>query len=167
MSRTVSRSIVRSLVAVAAASLFAACNDHALTAPSATDVAAVTIRNATTRYLDLNAAIEDGFVLLHGCETRGDEGPVGIVYVKSSRLDATIDPTLPEGLIYAPASPRPVLVAVEFAVPYQAWTDAAPPKFLGNTFQREDEFGVFGLHVWVWRQNPKGMFAESNPDVSC
>ena len=27
--------------------------------------------------------------------------------------------------------------------------------------------GVFGLHVWLWRNNPAGLFAESNPNVSC
>jgi len=26
---------------------------------------------------------------------------------------------------------------------------------------------VFGLHVWVWRHNPEGMFATTNPNVSC
>jgi hypothetical protein len=58
-------------------------------------------------------------------------------------------------------------VGVEFAIPYALWTRDLPPKFLGVPFQPEDEFGVFALHVWVWRNNPEGMFAESNPNVSC
>ena len=54
--------------------------------------------------------------------------------------------------------------AVEFAV---LDTGQPAPGFLGATFQREEEFGVFGLHAWVWRDNPNGLFAETNPRVSC
>jgi hypothetical protein len=56
---------------------------------------------------------------------------------------------------------------VELAVPYALWTQPQEPRFLGASFQQEDEFGVFGLHVWLWRANPEGLFAESNPNVSC
>jgi hypothetical protein len=38
---------------------------------------------------------------------------------------------------------------------------------MGAEFQREDEFGVFGLHVWVWRNNPNGLFEEAHPRISC
>jgi hypothetical protein len=93
---------------------------------------------------------------------------VGAVYALPERLDGVIDPWEPEGLIYEPtAQGRFRLVGVELIVPYAAWSDAAPPEFLGATFQREDEFGVFGLHVWIWRRNPEGLFAQSNPRVSC
>jgi hypothetical protein len=56
---------------------------------------------------------------------------------------------------------------VELAIPKPLWTGAGLPTFLGATFQSEDEFGVFALHVWVWRTNPDGLFAETNPRVSC
>ena len=59
------------------------------------------------------------------------------------------------------------LVGVELAVPYALWTAPAPPAFLGTPFQREDEFEVWALHVWVWRDNPAGLFAESHPLVAC
>ena len=58
-------------------------------------------------------------------------------------------------------------VGVEFAIPYTLWTEPQPPQFLGAPFQPEDEFGVFALHAWVWRQNPNGLFTETNPRVSC
>jgi hypothetical protein len=79
-------------------------------------------------------------------------------------LDGQIDPSTPDALIYEPHEDGLKLVGVEFAV-LDAGQDA--PKFMGATFQREDEFGVFGLHVWVWRDNPNGLFAETNPRVSC
>jgi hypothetical protein len=169
MSRTVSHSLRHSLAIVAVAALLAACDKDGPAAPSKTDEAVATLRSATTRYQDLNAAIADGFVFLHGCENRPGEGPVGIVYVHPGRLmDGKIDAAVPDALIYAPnGSDRPTLVGVEFAIPYPLWTKPEPPKFLDATFQPEDEFGVFGLHVWVWRDNPRGLFAESNPNVSC
>jgi hypothetical protein len=123
----------------------------------------------TARYHNLNAALADGFVLLHPCEVRPGEGPVGAVYVQMDRLlDGRIDPELPDALIYEPGrNERQTLVGVEFAIPYSQWTRDLPPTFLGATFQPEDEFGVWALHAWVWRHNPEGMFAESNPRVDC
>ena len=124
---------------------------------------------ATARYHDLDAAIADDFVFLHGCETRGDEGPVGIVYVHMGRLtDGIIDPASPEALIYEPRrNGKPKLIGIELAVPYGLSSNQQPPTFLGRPFQAEDEFGVWGLHVWLWSVNPEGLFAESHPGVSC
>jgi hypothetical protein len=184
MDKTESHSLRQSLIIVAAAALFAACSNDAPLAPNRqvvipaqlgavpsreTDGVIGTLHRVTARYHDLDVAIADGFVFLHPCENRPGEGPVGIVYVHLGHLmDGVINPELPDALIYEPGrNDRPKLVGVEFAVPYPLWTAQAPPQFLGATFQSEDEFGVFGLHVWVWRDNPNGLFAESNPKVSC
>ncbi|HEX6064417.1 MAG TPA: hypothetical protein VFZ04_09380 [Longimicrobiales bacterium] len=131
------------------------------------DAAIVTMRRATDRYHRIEVARNDGFVLLHPCEVRPDEGPVGIVYVNFARLlDGVIDPALPDALIYEPGpNGTEKLVGVEFAVLAAPGQD--PPTYLGNVFQLEEEFGVFALHAWVWKSNPEGMFAESNPRVSC
>ena len=181
MNTSTSRPRVRLAAIVASATLLAACAAEApvalerptlLAANTSTDMEAAralaTLRRATARYHDLTAATDDGFVFLHGCESRPDEGPVGAVYVHPGRLDGVIDPGGPEALIYEPGeNGRARLVGVELVVPYVAWTNAEPPEFLGASFQREDEFGVWGLHVWLWRHNPEGLFAESNPRVSC
>jgi hypothetical protein len=163
-----------------AAMLLVACSDDVTTgltrgAPQHStsnddaNVALATLERVTAKYHRLDAAVADSFTLLHPCEQRGDEGPVGIVYVNFARLlDGVIDPELPDALIYEPSKiGQPTLVGVEFAIPYSMWNDATPPQFLGATFQPEDEFGVFALHAWVWRRNPNGMFAETNPRVSC
>jgi hypothetical protein len=176
-------------LALAAAVLLGACADPAPLAPSepvAKPLPAValqamngqgadavraltTIAQATARYHDLDLAKADGFVFLHGCETRGDEGPVGIVYVHMDRLtDGVIDPASPDALIYEPRrNDKPKLIGVEFATPFALWSEPEPPTFLGRSFQAEDEFGVWGFHVWLWTVNPNGLFAESNPRVSC
>jgi hypothetical protein len=126
-----------------------------------------TLRRVTARYHDIDTALADGFVLLHPCEERGDEEPVGAVYAHFGRvLDGVISAELPDALVYEPgANGKHKLVAVELAQPYAFAPQA--PTFMGATFQEEDEFGVWALHVWVWRHNPEGMFAESNPRVSC
>lgn len=175
------------LALVATAALLAACAEEGPVAPAsesqiqmqvaaepATTIqraeAVATLQRVTARYHDLNVALQDTFVLLHECETRPGEGPVGMVYVNFNRLlDGVIDPSSPDALVYEPAGPsgRPSLVAAEFAMPYALWTDTEPPKFLGAEFQREDEFGVYGLHVWIWRNNPNGLFEEANPRISC
>jgi len=181
MTTSPSRRRVRFATVVATATLIAACATEAPVAPETpalrtantrADVegarALAALRRATARYHDLKAATDDGFVFLHGCESRPDEGPVGILYVHPGRLDGVLDPNEPEALIYEPLEDGGVrLVGVELAIPYVAWTNAQPPEFLGATFQPEDEFGVWGLHIWLWRKNPEGLFAESNPRVSC
>ena len=181
MNTSTSRRRVRFLTIVGAATLVAACAAEAPVAPEMPALrtanpradteearALATLRAATARYHNLKAATDDGFVFLHGCESRPDEGPVGMVYVHPGRLDGVIDPREPEALVYEPGeNGQARLVGVELAIPYVAWTNAQPPEFLGATFQPEDEFGVWGLHIWLWRQNPEGLFAESNPRVSC
>jgi hypothetical protein len=181
--KTVTHAFRRSLAIFAGAAVFAGCADDVPVAPTepsflseigaATpeekDRAIVTMRKATKRYRDLSAAIKDGFVLLHECEVRPGEGAVGTVYVHFGRvLDGVIDPALPDALIYEPQrNGRLTLVGVEFAVLIPPGDDPQPPTFLGVPFQREDEFGVFALHAWVWRRNPDGLFAEAHPKVSC
>jgi hypothetical protein len=143
--------------------------EQTLVAGAEARAAIATIRRATARYHDLDTAIAEGFVLLHPCEERPGEGPVGIVYVHFDRLmDGVIDPASPDALVYEPSSNgRPKLVGAEFAIPFALWSEPEPPQFLGAEFQPEEEFGVWGLHIWAWRHNPEGMFAEANPKVSC
>jgi hypothetical protein len=184
---TVTNSLGRSFTLVAAAALFAACGDQNPVTPrlaaantpqldrSRDDAherdiqrAVETLRRVTARYHNIENAKKDNFVLLHDCETRLNDEPVGTVYVNMSRLtDGVINPEKPDALIYEPGPTGLTLVGVEFAIPFQLWTQSEPPKFLGATFQREDEFGVFALHAWVWRSNPNGLFAETNPRVTC
>jgi hypothetical protein len=138
--------------------------------PSAqTNRALAELRRATARYHDVDAALEDGFIPVGECEAHEGESPGGIPYANLDYLvDGSIDPARPDALLYEPDGKGGVtLVGVELAMPYVLWSAAEPPEFLGEQFRREDEMGVFGLHIWVWRNNPDGMFAWGNPRVSC
>jgi hypothetical protein len=184
MNRTMSRTTRPFLVIIAAAALLPGCAGEAPLAPdqrpaseaqfaklppTPANDAIATLRRVTARYHDIDVAFADGFVLLHPCEDRPGEGPVGSVYVHFGRLlDGIIDPETPDALIYEPTrNGHERLVGAEFAIPYGLWSGQSPPEFLGAVFQPENEFGVWALHVWIWRNNPEGLFAEANPHVSC
>lgn len=89
----------------------------------------------------------------------------------------------PAILIYEPQADGSMkLVAVENLVFKRAWEAAgnsAPPTFHGVSYDKMeddpktavDEAHLFephyDLHVWLYRENPRGMFAQFNPAVSC
>ncbi|HEU4924242.1 MAG TPA: hypothetical protein VFT23_14335, partial [Burkholderiales bacterium] len=68
-----------------------------------------------------------------------------------------------------------VLVAVEWLVPLTPDTKERPSLF-GQPFQGPmegheplipKEFAHYDLHAWLFKDNPLGMFAPTNPNVSC
>lgn len=74
----------------------------------------------------------------------------------------------PELLLYEPQkNARLRLVAVEYIVPFGAWTAHDPPELFGQSFHRNEAFGIWALHVWHFRHNSRGMFADWNPAVTC
>jgi hypothetical protein len=89
----------------------------------------------------------------------------------------------PAILIYEPRADGSLeLVAVENLVFEAAWKaagNAQPPAFHGIPYERMaddpatpvDEAHMFephfDKHVWLWRTNPKGVFAPFNPSVTC
>ena len=89
----------------------------------------------------------------------------------------------PSILIYEPqANGSLELVAVENLVFAKAWKEAghdAPPSFHGVTYDTMvddpstpvDEAHLFephhDRHVWIYRENPNGVFAPFNPAVTC
>ncbi|HEU4498284.1 MAG TPA: hypothetical protein VFR60_03000 [Sphingomicrobium sp.] len=89
----------------------------------------------------------------------------------------------PAILIYEPQADGSLeLVAVENLVFIKAWEAAGKkerPSFHGKSFDRMvddpatavDEAHMFephyDLHVWLYRDNPNGTFAQFNPNVSC
>jgi hypothetical protein len=67
------------------------------------------------------------------------------------------------------------LVAVEWLVPLTSDTKQRPSLF-GHPFMGPmegyeslipKEYVHYDLHAWLFKNNPLGMFASTNPDVSC
>lgn len=130
-----------------------------------------TLRQVTDAYQDVEVAMQDGFEPLGICEDPEGPGALGMPHVHNDRVDTTIDINNPEVLFYEPQENGELeLVGVEMVVPITAWEAEHGdeiPSVLGQEFHRNDEFGLFGIHVWIWRDNPDGVFAFANPDVSC
>ena len=123
-------------------------------------------------------------------------GAMGVHYVRPDLLGITAPPSprvngdgthtdfrVPGILIYEPQRDGSMtLVAVENLVFAKAWRDAghsAPPTFHGVPYDSmiddpstmADEAHMFGphfdRHVWIYRENPNGVFAPFNPAVTC
>lgn len=140
-------------------------------------------RAATARFNSLNQAEAAGYALppggpLHECIASFDgSGAMGYHFINFGLLDATIDPTAPEALVYAPdGNGRLKLVAVEYVVFQEPWIaehGAALPALFGEEFHtvgfpnRYEVPAFFALHAWIWEPNPAGTFADFNPNVSC
>jgi hypothetical protein len=135
-----------------------------------------TIRQATAQYHRVDAALADGYVVGSPCEAIA-AGGIGIHYRKSSLIDGVVDRSQPELLVYEPqANGNLVLVAVAFVVRASSWdlTNTVPPVLGDQVFEDKrvpdwssPPFPSYELHVWVWKHNPDGMYATTNPTVSC
>lgn len=96
------------------------------------------------------------------------EGGQGFHYGNEELIDGEVELTEPELLLYEPHGGGSLrLVGVEYIVPIAAWMGASPPMLFEREFHQDDELGLFVLHVWAWRHNPSGLFADWNPKVSC
>ena len=128
-----------------------------------------TLRRATARYHKVEAAVEDGFAPVSPCQENPEgDGGLGIPYLNQDRLDAIIDLAEPEVLFYEPQKNGKLrLVGAEPVVPIALWTGEDPPSLFGQEFHRNDDAGLFGFHMWIWKHNPDGVLAFWHADVTC
>jgi hypothetical protein len=105
-----------------------------------------------------------------GCFINADLGGMGFHFAKESAIDGNLNELEPEILVYEPEKDgRLQLVAVEFVVPFEIAPEngPAPTLFNGRAFTPFHDNGVWGLHAWIFKNNPSGMFADWNPTVNC
>lgn len=129
------------------------------------------LREAVEPIESFSAAQSAGYTLLfeNMCMEDPQAGGMGYHYVDVALLDATVTLEEPEALIFegAPGEDRE-LVAVEYVVPFAAVAEDQPaPTLFGEAFRKNQTFGLWTLHVWAWKDNPDGTFADWNPRVSC
>ena len=128
-----------------------------------------TLRAATASFHRFDAAAAAGWsAKITGCMS-SSEGGMGFHYGNINLIDGTVRVDSPELLLYEPEQNGQLrLVAVEYIIPYAAHSrDAEPPVLFGQQFTQNDTFQLWGLHAWVWKENPSGMFASWNPTVGC
>ncbi len=129
-----------------------------------------TLRAATNKYHDLAAAEAAGYpTAMPRCVADSTMGGMGYHLIDRKAFDDKLEIEHPEMLIYATdGEGKPKLVAVEYIVPYRVLPPTEkPPRLFGQELKRYDQYSYWGLHVWAWRRNAAGLFADWNPAVRC
>jgi hypothetical protein len=126
------------------------------------------VKTANDRFADVAVAKSEGYAPIP-CVSGVDGGAMGIHYVNQALLDdPAIDIAKPEAVLYEPgADGKLTLVAVEYITP------KGPAALGGQLFSftnAPNRYGLpafYELHVWAWKANATGAFADMNPAVSC
>ena len=126
------------------------------------------VRAANGRFKDVSVAVAEGYAPIP-CASGVDGGAMGIHYVNGNYLkDAAPDIKRPQAVMYEPTPDgNMTLVAVEYI------TFKGPASLEGQLFNfngAPNRYGLdpfYELHVWAWKANPRGAFADMNPNVTC
>ncbi len=133
---------------------------------------------ATARYHSFERALKDGYTVENEPCVASPFGSMGIHATNPSLMaDSAIDPLRPEILLYLPDRHGKLkLVGVEFwkmDADGNLATNADRTSVLGQPFNgpmpgHNPTMPVhYDLHVWLWAENPSGMFAMFNPTLAC
>jgi hypothetical protein len=143
------------------------------------------VRAAMEKYQNPVVAIHDGYLSTLGCVNFPNaakpghepypQGAMGIHFLNPALVGPKLDPMRPQVLLYEPDGGKLRLVGVEWFVPLATGVDKAPELF-GQKFWGPMEghhplmpasVAHYDLHVWLFKNNPEGMFAPTNPAVKC
>jgi hypothetical protein len=134
------------------------------------------VRQSTASLRSAEAAASAGYALSGGCVSGPEEGAMGVHYVNASLVgDGVLDAARPEALVYEPRNGQLQLAAVEYIVLAEQWdaNNEHPPVLQGQHFHyvsapnRSGLPAYYELHVWAWKRNAHGTFADWNPGVRC
>ena len=135
------------------------------------------VREATSRFRNVERAVEAGYVQFFGCVHEPLAGSMGVHFVNGELAgDTVIDATSPEAVMYeVRPGGRLELVGVEYVVFQSAWDQdhGAPPELFGEPFNlvaEPNRYGIpafYELHAWAWKENPTGAHKDWNPQVLC
>ena len=142
-------------------------------------------RDALEKYKDPVVAVHDGYFSTVGCVTYPKPGApgqvpypaggMGVHFLNVGLLGKPLDPLKPQILVYEPVGGKLRLVAAEWFVPLSPEVKERPQLF-GRPFDGPMEghhplmpkgLHHYDLHVWLWKDNPAGLFAPTNPRVKC
>jgi hypothetical protein len=145
------------------------------------------IRASLQKYEDPIVAVHDGYFSTLGCVEflkAGAPGTVpaylvggmGIHFLNPALIGPEVDPLRPQILLYEPtAGGKLRLIGAEWFVPLSTGVKARPSLF-GAPFDGPMEghhpllpidLHHYDLHVWLWKENPAGLFKPTNPSLTC
>lgn len=175
-SSTVSRRVMASALGLGlVAAVLVAAPASAVGGPSSDRRDLASVRAATAKFHNVDKARAAGYLPSAHC-VESPDGVMGYHYIKPEFFNST-EPTEPVALLYVDKPGGGLrLVAVEYLV-------ADADGDLATAGDRPSLFGVgfdgpmpghggdmpvhYDQHVWLWANNPAGMFATWNPALSC
>jgi len=128
------------------------------------------VRAATAKFQSVEAAMQAGYEPFMECFDNPGVGAMGYHYLKGSLLDLTVEELTPEAMVYeADANGGLTLVAVEYIIPAKEWDaqNTEMATLFGQKFHLNEKLGVYVLHAWIGKENPRGVYDDWNPTVSC
>jgi len=142
-------------------------------------------RDALAKYKDPFVAVRDGYFSTLACmdfptgmidgSVEYPPGAMGVHLLNPANIGPKLDPTKPQVLIYEPVGDKLVLAGAEWFVPVQV-TGGVAPTIFGQTLAGPMDghepimpasLRHYDLHVWLWKDNPRGMFTSTNAALKC
>lgn len=135
---------------------------------------AALVRAATVQYKDVEYAMAMGYVP-GPCVSGRNGGAMGVHFANFGNVLDGLPPDVnaPDILIYEPLRNGGYrLAGVEFITLIDGEPAGAPAVegHLLNYSGAPNRYGLppyYELHVWAWKKNPSGTFADWNPRMSC
>lgn len=126
------------------------------------------VRAANARFRDVAVAVGEGYSPI-ACDSAPRGGGMGIHYVNGAYMqDKKPKVERPQAVMYEPEADGSLkLIAVEYI------SFKGPVSIEGHLMNFQNAPNSYGLkpfyeiHVWAWKANPLGTFADDNPTVSC
>jgi hypothetical protein len=158
--------------------------DKASAAPPKLSAELERVRAGLEKYQDPIVAVRDGYFSTLACveyqkgaqgHMQYTPGGMGVHFLNLQAIGPKLDPAKPQVLIYEPVGDRLQLAAAEWFMPTQVAAGGRPTIF-GQELQGPMEgheplqpqgLHHYDLHVWLWKQNPAGVFSATNPAVKC
>ncbi|MDQ6689440.1 MAG: hypothetical protein M3Z18_02920 [Gemmatimonadota bacterium] len=142
-------------------------------------------RAALAKYSDPFVAVRDGYFSTLACMDFPNgvadgsmdypPGAMGVHFLNRANIGPKLDPAKPQVLIYEPVGDKLVLAGAEWFVPVAAAGGSAANIF-GQTLAgpmdghepiMPTSLRHYDLHVWLWKDNPRGVFTSTNASLKC
>lgn len=142
------------------------------------------VRTELDRFQDPYAALREGYFSTVGClefpgggaegEMDYRPGAMGVHFLNPAYIAPTLDPLKPQVLLYEWVNGELHLTGAEWFAPVEVAPEA--PTIFGRTLEGPmvghepilpRELHHWDLHVWLWKDNPNGLFHPTNSTVTC
>lgn len=140
---------------------------------------------ALAKYADPVVALQNGYLSTLACVDFSSDvtasgilypkGAMGVHFINMGNIGPTLDPAKPQVLLYEPVGDKLVLTGAEWFMPVEVAAGKAPSIFgqtLAGPMDGHEPIMPkaarhYDLHVWFYKNNPKGIFVSTNSAVKC